>query len=61
MMYLVYYIFIIGYINSRHNYNFYMILLLFTGITLHFLNSAYYCDKVIGNYYIKIHSVKKIN
>jgi hypothetical protein len=59
MMYLVYYIFIIGYINSRHNYNFYMILLLFTGITLHLLNSAYYCDKVIGNYYVNIYSVKK--
>jgi hypothetical protein len=59
MMYLIYYIFLISFINSKYSYNFYTKILMFTGITLHLLNSAYYCDKVIGNYYIN--KYKNIN
>jgi hypothetical protein len=58
MMYLTYYILLVSYINSKHNYDIYTVLLLFTGVTLHLLNSAYYCDKVIGNYYLTLEKEK---
>lgn len=50
-MFLASYIFIINVINNNITSEFMPVMIF--GILLHSINAIYYCDKVIGNYYIK--------
>ena len=50
VMFLCFYIFSINVIRS--NFNSEYLFLMFIAFFLHLTNAVYYCDKVIGNYYI---------
>ena len=52
IMYLCCYICLISYIKSSEEFSLTLLIIMFTGTLLHLLNSAYYCDKVIGNYHL---------
>ena len=52
VMYLCCYICLISYIKSSEEFSLTLLIVMFTGTLLHLLNSAYYCDKVIGNYHL---------
>jgi hypothetical protein len=52
MFYLTCYILLVNYVRNNNIVdNIYLKILMFFGMFLHLSNAAYYCDKVIGNYY----------